>query len=227
MRESYDRQTYVVLRALRCSWRVKRGDDIHNGYTNSLVEIAAVKVEDRKIVGNFTSFVDVGASGGEIEFSEYDINFTSVTPLHLIGAPPLEEVVREFIRFANGGKIVLSGFNSARDVDELLQEAKRQGAKFDEIIDISSVYIIQTLRERLLEEELTLASPNIIGISKCIAMELHYDEIFVNYDIFTALDDRSNICQDVLSQALAFAQLFLKLLDDNDEYIKEVSLPFD
>lgn len=105
-------QSYVVLDLETTGFKPGRDE---------IIEIAALKVESRKIVGKFQSLIKPS-----VEIAPFITNLTGITDEMVRCAPKLEEVLPSFKSFI--GNHILVGYNVAFDVNFLYHS-------FSEILD--------------------------------------------------------------------------------------------
>ena len=93
-----------------------------NSYKDRITEIGAVKIKGGKIVDKFSTFVNPG-----IPIPSFIVKLTGITDEMVADAPPIEQVMNEFLEFIQGS--VLVAHNANFDVGFLRQNAKVMGEK--------------------------------------------------------------------------------------------------
>ena len=89
-----------------------------------LIEFGAVKVEHGEITDRFSTFVDPHEP-----LTQEISGLTSITDDMLIGAPNIEEVLPQFLKFCEG--CVLVAHNAKFDTNCIRAEAEKQGLPYD------------------------------------------------------------------------------------------------
>lgn len=91
---------------------------------NKIIEIGAVRVEEGKIVGRFSSFVNPDVPiPFEIE------KLTGINDNMVLDAPKIEKVLPEFLEFCEGA--VMVAHNAGFDISFIKENARQQGLEFN------------------------------------------------------------------------------------------------
>ncbi len=91
---------------------------------NKIIEIGAVRVEEGKITGRFSSFVNPDVPiPFEIE------KLTGINDNMVLDAPKIEKVLPEFLEFCEGA--VMVAHNAGFDISFIKENAKQQGLEFN------------------------------------------------------------------------------------------------
>ncbi|WP_125140484.1 PolC-type DNA polymerase III [Clostridium transplantifaecale] len=91
---------------------------------NKIIEIGAVRVEEGKIVGRFSSFVNPDVPiPFEIE------KLTGINDNMVLDAPKIEKVLPEFLKFCEGS--VMVAHNAGFDISFIKENAGQQGLEFN------------------------------------------------------------------------------------------------
>ncbi len=68
----------------------------------TIIEMAAVKIKNGKIVGNYSTFVNIdGCDEYDLKFDN-DPEFDGITAEHLIGTPSLNAALNDLFNFTEG-----------------------------------------------------------------------------------------------------------------------------
>ena len=167
-----------------------------------LVEVAAVKIEKRKIVSHFSSFIAIGGyDAHDICIDTPNIEAYGVMEEHLIGAPPFEVVAKRVCAYAAGCvPVVIPNFFDTMKI--FLEGAKKYGLSFDRSVrQFGEVF------------------PSRKEFKEGTSMS----EVFSEYEIFL-LDESlcSNVRRDLLTWTLSYARLALALMDEEEGKIEEL-----
>ncbi len=92
--------------------------------TDKIIEIGAVVMKDGKELDRFQTFVDPGR-----KLEKKIVDLTGITDDMLVGAPTIEEVLPEFLKFV--GDRVLVAHNSDFDTGFIRAECQRQGFEYN------------------------------------------------------------------------------------------------
>lgn len=161
----------------------------------AIVEVAAVKIADGKIKGHFHSFVAIdGYSPRNIQIETSAFVSYSISEMHLIGAPRLDEVIKRLREYVDDAVILVNN-NLRSDLFNPLyvmrQRALAIGCPFgDEFIRIKDI-LEEDDKERRIQDIF-------------LQNEVRFNP---NSESFSA---RSR--NDALSWALAYAQLLINVV---------------
>ena len=112
------------------------------GRMDRIIEIGAVKILNGEMVEKFSSFV---AYNGKL--SNEIINLTGITDEDLVGAPPIEQVIADFYKFADGA--ILVGHNIPFDYHFVDYYGEQNGYKFEHRQMDTLILAQELLRGRL------------------------------------------------------------------------------
>ncbi|MGN1315202.1 MAG: PolC-type DNA polymerase III [Lachnospiraceae bacterium] len=87
---------------------------------NRIIEIGAVRVQGGEISGHFSAFVNPG-----VPIPYEIVKLTGIDDTQVMNAPPIEEVLPEFLAFC--GDAVLVAHNASFDMSFILENCTRQG----------------------------------------------------------------------------------------------------
>ncbi len=224
-------KTYVVLTFATVNWieefTTGKWESVNIG--DRIIEVAAVKIKEMEIAEHFSTFVALdGYYAADIEFSYYDINRLGIYPEHLIGAPSLEEVCKRVHSFCEGATIVAvsSEKRPSNPYRIFCKEAEKYGYVFDNpLISIYDVYLCFKFKGAIREQEEPYETLSAIRLSGLLPEEPDIEQILEKYDIFifSNLYDKKDwyVRKDALGWALAFAQLFIKIVCYDEEEMED------
>ncbi len=132
-----------------------------NPHQDKITEIGAVKVRNGQIVDRFSAFVNPGVS-----IPSFIVKLTGITDDMVKDAPPVEQVLNEFMEFIQGS--VLVAHNANFDVGFIKQNAKLMGEK------VKNPYIDTLELCRKMFPELGRYKLNIVAKHLKIELENHH-----------------------------------------------------
>ncbi len=132
-----------------------------NPHQDKITEIGAVKVRNGQIVDRFSTFVNPGVS-----IPSFIVKLTGITDDMVKDAPPVEQVLNEFMEFIQGS--VLVAHNANFDVGFIKQNAKLMGEK------VKNPYIDTLELCRKMFPELGRYKLNIVAKHLKIELENHH-----------------------------------------------------
>lgn len=91
---------------------------------DKIIEIGAVKIQDKKVVGRFSEFVDP-----KVPLPEKIVELTKITDSMVRGQKTIEEVLPSFLEFSKGSCMV--AHNANFDMGFIRHNAKMMGLTFD------------------------------------------------------------------------------------------------
>lgn len=161
----------------------------------AVVEVSAVKIVNGRIQGHFHSYVSIdGYDARNIEIEPSAFVSYSIDQRHLIGAPGLDEVIKRLREYV-GDSVLLVNNNLHSDL-------------------FNPLYI---LRKRAQELNCSFED-NFIRLKDILDdddKERSIQDIFLEHDVRFSpnADSISRSRNDALSWALAYAQLFINILE--------------
>ncbi|EPR10226.1 PolC-type DNA polymerase III [Ruminiclostridium papyrosolvens] len=132
-----------------------------NPHQDRITEIGAVKVRNGQIVDRFSAFVNP-----EVSIPSFIVKLTGITDDMVKDAPPIEQVLNEFMEFIQGS--VLVAHNANFDVGFIKQNAKLMGEK------VKNPYIDTLELCRKMFPELGRYKLNIVAKHLKIELENHH-----------------------------------------------------
>lgn len=224
-------KTYVVLTFATADLigEFKEGKWESVDIGDRIIEVAAVKIKEMEIVEHFSTFVAIdGYDADNIEFSYYDINRLGIYPEHLIGAPSVEEICKRVHSFCEDATIVTASLQKhpSNPYWIFYEEAKKYGYVFENpIISIFDLCTSFQLKEAIRQQEEPYETLSAIRLSGLLPEEFNIEQMLEKYDIFifSNLYDKKDwfVRKDALGWALAFAQLFIKIVCYDEEETEE------
>lgn len=168
-----------------------------------LIEVAAVKVENRKIVSHFSSFIALeGYDAHDVCIDYGNAESYGVKEDHLVGAPEFKEVAKRVCEFSKGYvPVAMPSFFDTIKI--FLGAAQKRGLSFDRPVRYY---------------------PEVFPIKKNFGKEVTaIEQIFTEYDIFLLNDDTLQVTRhDILTYTLAYARLALALMNEEDNCIEDL-----
>jgi DNA polymerase III subunit alpha, Gram-positive type len=152
-----------------------------NPQKDKITEIGAVKIKEGKIIDKFSTFVNPG-----VPIPSFIVKLTGITDEMVMDAPPIEQVLNEFLEFIEG--TVLVAHNANFDMGFIKHNAKLMGDK------IRNPYIDTLELCRKMFPELGKYKLNLVAKHLGIELENHHravDDSMATAKIFL-------YCMDVL-----------------------------
>lgn len=218
------KRTYVVL-------NFATTDDIFKYKTGSLkfcadniIEVAAVKIEKGKIKEHFSTFVAIeGCDAHDLEFQLENFKAYGITEAHLIGAPDFKTVAERVFEFARDCTLLTYGWYSA-DRDLFKEKAASYGIIFNNpTFSINNIHTALNLQNTLEKHGIKFEKATTLQLATILAnKDRTWKDIFEDYDIFTFSNEWGPVRQDSLTWALAYAQLFIKMVECENDGLEEI-----
>ena len=224
-------QTFVVLGFATI-------EDLYDGkHTGSIslqrpaiVEVTAVKISNGKIEGHYHSFVSIdGYDAENIEFGEGNYSSYNLNAEHLIGAPSFKEVI-DRVRSYVGDSILLveSLYSVTQNPFTVFKDyAQSCGYAFNNpVITLNNILTAARLQSAIEESKVKFENAGTLQIAQMLACKkMNWADLFADYDIFfnPYSEDFDKGRHDPLSWALAFARLFITLVEwKNDTALQPI-----
>ena len=118
--------------------------------TDRIIEIGAVIMREGKEVDRFQTFVDPGR-----KLDKKIVELTGITDDMLLGAPAIEQVLPEFLKFC--GDRVLVAHNSDFDTGFIRAECARQGYEY-KLTSVDTLILAQNLMPQLNKHKLNIVA---------------------------------------------------------------------
>lgn len=225
-------KTYVVLEFVTIDGyltgieTVKDKFDVHLNYP-TIIELAAVKIEDGKIIGSYSTFIGIdGCDPHNCTFDSESPELNGITAEHLIGAPSLYDAAERLFDFASGCTIItrFSEKDSRNPFHIIKNYVEPVGYAFNNpIISVNSIITAIKISDEIEEAKAECTKIDAYRLSLSLEYKEGYADLVAHY-----LDcDAESGRQDSLSRALLIARLFIALLradnqlkpiDENDPF---------
>ena len=192
---------------------------------SELVQVAAVKVENGKIVKNFTTFIAPDWIDVDNICSHWEPDNFGITLDHLKGAPDAQSVIKQLISFAGDSIIIPSTVNSSFEWRKFKTRALACGYVFNNITIEMSNLILAKQTIQLLSAHKNLDTLTALGMANYLGNRKNTSEIMEEYGIDYPPywdTDRMVVRDDCLSRAIASARLFIAMAGDEIVLLKEV-----
>jgi len=167
-----------------------------NPQKDKITEIGAVKIKEGKIINKFSAFVNPG-----IPIQSFIVKLTGITDEMVMDAPPIEQVLIEFMEFIEG--TVLVAHNANFDMGFLKHNAKLMGEK------IRNPYVDTLEMSRKMFPELGKYKLNLVAKHLGIELENHHravDDSMATAKIFLYCIDvlKEKGCKNIMDIQNAF-----------------------
>lgn len=188
-----------------------------------IIEVSAVKIEKGKIKEYFNSFVSIdGYDAHDIEFDDFRINSYYADAVHLIGAPKFENIAERLFDFVGQSIIINTVFANIEAFKIFKEKAQSFGYLFNNAtLSIDDIYTAKMLKDKIAEGSKKFENLKILQLAQMLKTDKNtWTEIFADNDIFFDPDSEADELKgrnDPLSWALAFAMLFIKVIDCEEE----------
>ena len=190
-----------------------------------IAEIAAVKIQNGKICEHYTNFIGFNCLKAENLSDGLDcMSRFGITPAHLIGAPSLKESVEKFFYFTQNCIILVRHKTALYNVpfDIFQMYAKSFGYIFNNpVVGMTDIVQAAKIKEMFEDKEKNIDYTDVLRIAENLDYENFWTDTFADYDIFFNPNSKDSFDKgrnDPLSWALAFAQLFIAIVDcKNDD----------
>ena len=215
-------KTYVILEFVTIdgylsSMQTKRNKlEVHLSYP-AIIEIAAVKIKDGKIIEHYSTFVGIdGCDAHDLKLEEESPELDGITAEHLIGAPSLFDAADRLFKFIRGCTVItkFSGNDSRNPFNLLKNYMESSGYIFNNpVISLNNIITSVKLKDSLSENDEKPSGLDCYNFALELENKENYDDMVADYlDI-----DIDNTRQDSLSCALIMARLFIELTKDKNQ----------
>lgn len=187
----------------------------------AIAEVAAVKISKGKIEKHYQAFVAIdGYDAHNIEFGDGNFGSYNLSAEHLIGAPSLKDVSNGFREFIGDSILIVNSVspNVYNPFIIFKDTAQSLGYCFNNpVISLNNVLTAARLQKAVKESGVNFENASTLQIAQMLSYNKPtWTEIFADYDIYFNPDgdgDYNKGRNDPLSRALAFARLFIALVD--------------
>lgn len=222
--EDFKNKSYVIMGFATIDGfydKIKRR--VVNLAKDEIIEVSAVKIENGKLKEYFNSFISIdGYDAHNIEFEGFRQLSYYADALHLIGAPNFEYIAKRLFDFIGQSIIINTVFTSNEAFKIFKEKAQSFGYVFNNsTISIDDIYTAKILKDMIEESSEKFENLTVLQLAQKMKTDKNiWTEIFADNDIFFDPDSEVNELKgrnDPLSWALAFARLFIKINDCEEE----------
>lgn len=214
-------KTYVVLEFVTIdgyfsSMQTKKDKfEVHLSYP-AVIEVAAVKIKDGKIIEHYSTFVGIDGCDCHDLKLEDSPEFNGITAEHLIGAPSFFAVSDYLFNYIRGCTVITKfSANDSRNPFNLLKNYMESAAYVfnNPVISVNNIITAVKIKESISECNDEQTGLNCYNLALDLENKESYADMVSHY-----LDvDIDNIRQDSLSRALIMARLFIELTKDKSQ----------
>lgn len=218
----FDKQDFAVLNfGVATEFYDLKSDKIVELQQPAIVEVVAIKVRNEAICGHFHSFVAIeGYDAFDIEFQDGNITAYNLKAEHLIGAPSFDEVANNLKQYIGNDALIVNSLTATplNPFYIFKKCAKKCGYRFDnQAYALGDILSASRVQQELADNGAKFENLNTLQIAKILSENKStWAEVFCDYNIvFNPQSD--DYCDkdrnDTLSWAIAFAKLFIALID--------------
>ena len=211
---------YVVLEfaAVPSSSSTNETDD-DNSFDGRIIEVAAIRIEKGKIVKQFSSFVSLDETHDSEYYFEATFSTYGATEEHLVGAPDFVSVAQQVYEICKDSTLVVRSLDKHFYWFHIFEEQMREcGYTLSgQVYPIDDLYSAFVVRQKIIKEEKDIRDMNVLELSQFISVpSATWENIFVDNGIFLTVKlSSTDVRRDSLSWALAFANLFLCMIEED------------
>ena len=210
---------------LKCD--IRKGTEIRckrDLQNDAIIEVAAVKIQGGEIRGHFHSFVAIDEyEPKNIEFDDFNMFCYRATPNLLIGAPSIKDVMEQLKDYIGDSAVICFGGGKKGSGFELFKEiARNNGCVFDNAaVYPSDLYTMIKLKRELTENANKFEDMSVLQLAHTVNEKPEqWTDIFAEFNIYFNPEE----CKpyehlgrdDPLSWALAFAQLYINIQEEEE-----------
>lgn len=194
----------------------KNKQEVHLNFP-AIIEMAAVKIENGKIVDHYSTFVGIdGCNANDLKFEEESPELYGITAEHLIGAPSFYDASVRLFEFIRGCALITKfSKNDSRNQLHLIKRyMEPAGYVFNNpVLSLNNIITAIQIKDNL--SEFTDEKTGLDYFK--IALELENKESFADM-VANYLDIDLDSCrQDSLSRALVMARLFIEMSEGQNQ----------
>lgn len=222
--EDFKNKSYVITEfATIDSFYDKRKRKLVRLAQDEIIEVSAVKIEKGKIKEHFNSFISIdGYDANDIDFDGFRQLSYHADAVHLIGAPKFENIAERLFDFVGQSIIINTVFANQEAFKIFKEKAQSFGYLFNNAtLSIDDIYTAKMLKDKIAEGSKKFENLKILQLAQMLKTDKNtWTEIFVDNNIFFDPDSEADELKgrnDPLSWALAFARLFIKINDCEEE----------
>ena len=191
----------------------------------NIIEVAAVKIKKGEITEHYSTFVaSEDFDPHNYELGDWNFNAEGLTSLHLIGAPSFKDVCERLYNFAEGCDLVVKSISYFRDDFENFKEsAKNCGYLFNQpVIELDYLVFANELRGKLDDQMIITDQMTLPEIATLLHRKRKsWVDIFDECDNHPFYKETLEKRGGPLSWALAFAQFFISIIKQEEEWEEE------
>ena len=191
----------------------------------SIIEVAAVKIEKGAITKHYTSFVGIeDFDANDYDFGDFNLNAKGITNLHLIGAPKFERVCDELHKFTRDCVLAVGTLSDSPYDDFVIfkESAMNYGYVFNQpVISINDLLFAAELRDRVGDKTFNLEEMTLPEITAFFKRKKAWGELLAERDIYIFDEETLELKGNKLTYALAHAQLLISLINEEEEREEE------
>ncbi len=193
----------------------------------ALVEIAAVKIENGRIVENFSTFIGIDGLDLDDICEDWDPDHFGITPDHLKGAPDCESVAQKLHWFVRDSIIIPDTIDSQEGWKKFAVKALACGYCFNNsCINMSDIMLAKRVKGAVEKNGKNFNKITLLEMANYVKSTKNIAEIMADYGVYYPpydSTDRMVVRNDCLSRAIAFARLFIAMAGDEIVSLKEYS----
>lgn len=193
----------------------------------ALVEIAAVKIENGRIIENFSTFMGVDGLDIDDICEDWDPDHFGITPYHLKGAPDCESVAKKLHCFVRDSIIIPDTIDSQEGWKKFAVKALSCGYCFNNsCVNMSDIMLAKRVKGAAEKNGKNFNEFTLLEMANYVKSTKNIAEIMADYNVFYPpydSTDRMVVRNDCLSRAIAFARLFIAMAGDEIVSLKEYS----
>lgn len=186
----------------------------------SIIEVAAVKVEDGEICGHYTTFVAVeDFDAREYELGCFKPNAKGLTSLHLIGAPKFESVCEKLFAFTENCTLAVATLSDSpyNDFAIFKDSAMNCGYVFNQpVIAINDLLYASEFRRRIGDKSFNPQNMTLPEISVMLKHKKSWKDMLEEKDIYLLDEETFQYRGGPLANALALAQLLIAIIAEEE-----------
>ena len=180
---------------------------------NTLLEVAAVQIENGKIVKNFSTFIAVDGLDLDTIVEDWEPDRLGITPDHLKGAPNFEAVAEKLHWFVRDSIIITNPGNSEECWRKFKIKALACGYFFNNItFNMGDIIFARHVMRSVEESGKNFNEIALLEMANYVKTTKNIPEIMDEFNIYYPPYDKTDRAierNDCLSRAIAFANLFL------------------
>lgn len=215
-------QTFVVLAFATVGeiCDTSKKERIHYLHREEIIEIAAVKIKRGNIEEKFHSFISIdGIDAHNLDFEDGNYGSYRATPELLIGAPSFLNIIEKIYDFIGDSIILDIQTSSILQPFQLFKDkASSLGYLINNpVVSMWHIHKAKVLQDRVKSSNKKFENLSVLQIAQMLSTDAsRWTDIFAEYDIYFNPEGKESYDMgrdDPLSWALAFAKLFIALVE--------------